>query len=119
MGGTLFHDFRFPGRACVAIGATSPILRHRSPEERCLKMLIFCPAGSCLLSGKFLEQFRFTDRYRAYGLGEDKDFTFQVAQQYRLVFNKKATLLHLEATEMRPDKRLWGKKFCTGKISVF
>ncbi|NWH04707.1 glycosyltransferase family 2 protein [Desulfobacter latus] len=89
------------------------------PGGETLKDVDFLSGGVMSFKRQIFEQFRFTDRYRAYGLGEDKDFTFQVAQQYRLVFNKKATLVHLEAIEMRPDKRLWGKKFVLGRYLFF
>lgn len=93
----------------------SPLKSGGSP----LKDVDFLSGGVMSFRRAIFDEFRFTDRYRAYGLGEDKDFTYQVSQKYRLVLNKRATLIHLEAHEMRPDKRVYARKFVLGRYLFF
>ncbi len=90
-----------------------------NPGGSHLKNVDFLSGGVMSFRRAIFEEFRFTDRYRAYGLGEDKDFTYQVSQKYRLVLNKKATLIHLESHEMRPDKRVYARKFVLGRYLFF
>lgn len=84
-----------------------------------LKNVDFLPGCAMSFRKEIFEEFQFTDHYRAHGLGEDKDFSYQVSQKYRLVLNKKATLVHLESHEMRPDKRLYARKFVLGRYLFF
>jgi glucosyl-dolichyl phosphate glucuronosyltransferase len=44
------------------------------------------------------------ERYLNYGLGEDKDFSYQVSKKYKLVINPDAKLMHMESPKMRVDE---------------
>jgi len=60
-----------------------------------------------------------TDRYQNYGLGEDQDFSYRVSRKYKLFINPKATLLHLESPQMRPDKKNMGRMFVLNRYLFF
>ncbi|MBU1003137.1 MAG: glycosyltransferase family 2 protein [Proteobacteria bacterium] len=64
-------------------------------------------------------EFSFTERYREYGLGEDKDFSVAVSRRHPLYLNPKARLVHLEATAMRPEDRRWARMFLMGTYLLF
>ncbi len=68
---------------------------------------------------KVFEELRFTDGYRSWGLGEDKDFSYQVAKRHRMLIQPQALLNHYESPTMRPDKRAWGRKFVLGRWLFF
>lgn len=68
---------------------------------------------------KVFHEFVFTNRYRDYGLGEDKDFSYQVSKKYKLFLNPEAKMLHLESPEMRPDKMEEGRMFIMGRYMFF
>lgn len=77
-------------------------------------------SGCCMSYRKTVfEHFKFTDRYRDFGFGEDKDFSYRVSRKFRLVTNKRARLQHLESIAMRPRKRQYGKKVVMGRYHFF
>jgi GT2 family glycosyltransferase len=54
------------------------------------------------------DQFQFDQRLGAYGWGEDKDFSFRVAQVYRLMAIPNAKLIHLKEPSGRINVRYLG-----------
>ncbi len=89
-----------------------------SPIKK-IKEVDFLSGGVSSFRKEVFQTFHFTDKYRNYGFGEDKDFSFQVSKKYKLFFNPNAKLLHLEAPKMRPDKKLTGRKFVIGRYLFF
>ncbi len=79
----------------------------------------FLDGGACSYRREVFEDLSFTDRYRKYGLGEDKDFSYRVSRRYTLMLSQLARLDHLESTVMRPDLRTWGRKFIMGRYLFF
>lgn len=79
----------------------------------------FLDGGVSSYRKEIFREFIFTDAYRRYGFGEDKDFSYRVSRKFRLVFTPKAKLVHLESSTMRPDMRTWGRKFIIGRWLFF
>ncbi len=79
----------------------------------------FLDGGVSSYRREIFNEFVFTDAYRKFGFGEDKDFSYRVSRKYRLLFTPKARLVHLESSTMRPDKRTWGRKFIIGRWLFF
>jgi len=75
----------------------------------------------CAMSFKKLvfSQYQFTEGYRDYGFGEDKDFSYQVSRNYPLFIQKQACLHHLESENQRPDRVKYGKKYVLGRYIFF
>ncbi len=71
----------------------------------------FLSGGVSSFKRTIFEEFQFSDQYRGYGLGEDKEFTWRVAQKYRLYINPAALLDHNESPVMRYDKYKMGRAF--------
>lgn len=84
-----------------------------------VKEVEFLPGCALSFRRKIFKEFIFTDRYRSYGFGEDKDFTYQVSKKYKLLINRSARLQHLESEKMRPEKKGYGKKFVIGRYLFF
>jgi glycosyltransferase involved in cell wall biosynthesis len=68
---------------------------------------------------KIFNELTFTDEYRTYGLGEDKDFSYQVSRKFKLIINPGARLLHIKSPEMRPQKKREGRMFVMGRYMFF
>lgn len=79
----------------------------------------FLDGGVCSFRREVFDQMSFTDAYRRYGFGEDKDFTYRVSRKWRLVYTPFARLVHLESSTMRPDMRTWGRKYIIGRWLFF
>ncbi|XPV75086.1 MAG: glycosyltransferase family 2 protein [Desulfovibrio sp.] len=79
----------------------------------------FLDGGVCSYRHEVFDHFSFTDHYRKYGFGEDKDFSYSVSRRYTLVLTPLARLDHLESAVMRPDLRTWGRKFIMGRYLFF
>ena len=101
-----------PSGFCTDFGET-PLRIHGTRETD------FQDGGAASYRRPVFDGLRFTDGYRAWGLGEDKDFSYQVAKAHRMVVNPKARLYHWESPTMRPDKRKWGGKFVFGRYLFF
>ena len=101
-----------PSGFCVQFGETPFPVRQ-------VKQVDFLMGGVCSFPRRIFDEFAFTDRYRRFGLGEDKDFTLQVSARYPLYVTPYAQLLHFEAPAMRPDKRRWGRLFLVGTFLLF
>jgi glucosyl-dolichyl phosphate glucuronosyltransferase len=59
------------------------------------------------------------ERYLNYGLGEDKDFSYQVSKKYKLVINPEAKLMHLESPKMRVDEFRESRMFLLDRYLFF
>ena len=79
----------------------------------------FLPGCAMSFRKEVFQEFSFTDSYRSYGFGEDKDFSYQVSKKYSLLINRAARLMHMESPEMRPDKKAYGKKIVLGRYLFF
>ena len=86
---------------------------------RGIKEVDFLPGGAMSFRKEIFQEFSFTDRYRSYGFGEDKDFSYQVSKKYSLLLNRAAKLIHIESPKMRPDKKTYGKKIVLGRYLFF
>lgn len=93
-----------PSGFCTDFGTTPFVLKQPVPVD-------FLSGGVSSFKKEVFEHFSFSDNYRGYGLGEDKDFTFRVSKKYRLMVNPRARLLHHESPKMRYDKRRMGRAF--------
>jgi len=101
-----------PSGFCTEIGQSGVPARRVVDAD-------FLPGGICSYRRKVFDDFTFTDGYRDLGLGEDKDFSFQVSRRYKLKVTPFAKLHHLEASAMRPDSRVAGRKFVIGRYLFF
>lgn len=93
-----------------------------SPEKKAPHGLLHVDflSGCCFSFRKeVFQRFRFTGRYRAFGFGEDKDFSHRVSKCYGLITNKNARIHHFESTVMRPQKRTYGRKLVMGRYHFF
>ena len=88
------------------------------PPRR-IKEVDFLSGGAMSFKKEIFNEMTFTDRYRDFGFGEDKDFSLKVSRNYKLIFNPRATLLHMENPIMRPDKESTGRKFVIGRYLFF
>jgi len=79
----------------------------------------FLPGGICSYRRRVFDEFLFTERYRALGFGEDKDFSYRVSRKYRLLVTPHAKLHHLNSPEMRPNLYMNGRKFVVGRYLFF
>ncbi|MEE8574984.1 MAG: glycosyltransferase, partial [Thermodesulfobacteriota bacterium] len=79
----------------------------------------FFPGCACSFRKEAIEDVAFTDQYRKFAFGEDKDFSIRIAKKHRLVMNTNAKLHHLESTSMRPDKGREGRMYIIGKYLFF
>jgi glycosyltransferase involved in cell wall biosynthesis len=59
---------------------------------------------------ELFESFDFSEAYKGYGLGEDKNFCCRVSQVYRLMLNPAALLDHFESPQMRHPMRKRGRE---------
>ncbi|NJB67650.1 glycosyltransferase involved in cell wall biosynthesis [Desulfobaculum xiamenense] len=101
-----------PSGFCTDFGTTwFPVRETREAD--------FVDGGVSSFRREIFADMRFTERYREFGLGEDKDFSIRVARRYGLAVTPNARLLHHESPKMRPDKRLWGRKFVLGRYLFF
>lgn len=101
-----------PSGFCTNYGATSHPPTH-------LMAVDFLSGAACSYRAGVFDQLGFTDRYRDFGFGEDKDFSIQVAERYRLLLQPKARLYHFESPLMRPDLYNTGRKFILGRYLFF
>lgn len=79
----------------------------------------FLDGGVCSFRREVFDELSFTDAYRRYAFGEDKDFTYRVSRRWKLMYTPLARLVHLESSTMRPDMRTWGRKFVMGRWLFF
>lgn len=101
-----------PSGFCTQYGETPYPLKE-------IKIVDFLSGGASSFHRKIFEEFSFTQHYREYGLGEDKDFTVMVSRRYPLYLNPKARLIHLEAGAMRPQDRRWSRMYLIGTYLLF
>ncbi len=64
-------------------------------------------------------EFRFSESYRGYGQGEDKDFSYRVSRKYTLLVNPHAKLYHYESPQMRYDQEKKGKEYFCARYNFF
>lgn len=101
-----------PSGYCTSFGTTNfPIKKIQEVD--------FLSGGVMSYRMEIFQEFSFTDKYRNYGYGEDKDFSFRVSKKYKLFFNPKAKILHLESPKMRPDEVIAGRKLVIGRYLFF
>jgi glycosyltransferase involved in cell wall biosynthesis len=101
-----------PSGFCTDFGITGRPIREIADVD-------FLHGCNMSFRKKIFNDFTFTDEYRTYGLGEDKDFSYQVSKKFKLIINPKSRLLHLKSPEMRPDKMKEGKMFIIGRYMFF
>ncbi|MDP8217550.1 MAG: hypothetical protein P9M03_02365, partial [Candidatus Theseobacter exili] len=101
-----------PSGFCTEVGVTEFRLKHVTEVD-------FLGGGVCSYRKKIFREFGFTDKYRDYAFGEDKDFSYRVSKKYKLVVNPDAKAFHYKSPEMRPSKRKNGQKFVMGKYLIF
>ena len=79
----------------------------------------FLSGGVSSFKKEVFESFSFSEKYKGYGMGEDKDFSFRVARKFRLVVNPRAKLYHYESPKMRFDKARETKEIAFGRYHLF
>ncbi len=92
-----------PSGFCVDFQTTPYPVRELS-EVR------FFPGGASSFRREVFAQEGFSEEYRGYGLGEDKDFCVRVGRRWRLLVNPAARIHHYESPKMRFDKRRRGRE---------
>ncbi len=101
-----------PSGFCVNFGATG-----RLPTDT--HGVDFLAGGVSAYPKRIFKTFRFSEAYTGYGLGEDKDFSFRVSRQYRLLINPDAKLYHHESPKMRFDKHRLGREYVISRHRFF
>lgn len=99
-------------------GFFTDLKENESPLKETLSVE-YLPGCAMSYKKKIFSEYKFTEKYRDYGFGEDKDFSFQVSRKYKLFIQKSACLKHLESIKMRPDKKMYGKKYVLGRYLFF
>jgi len=99
-------------------GFFTELQEHEYPLQETVKV-DYLPGCAMSYRRDIFSEFAFTEKYRDYGFGEDKDFSFQVSKKYKLFIQKSACLHHLESVEMRPEKKLYGNKYVLGRYLFF
>ncbi len=101
-----------PSGFCTNYGATGYQIKKTKEVD-------FLSGGVSSFRSEVFHKFSFTEKYLNYASGEDKDFSYQIIRDYKLLVTPKAKLLHLESPRMRPDKKLTGRKFVIGRYLFF
>ena len=68
-----------------------------------LKKVDFLDGGVMSVRSEVFEEFSFNEKYNRCGMGEDKDFSYRVAQRYNVKINPKARLYHMNSIIMSPN----------------
>jgi GT2 family glycosyltransferase len=97
---------------CVDYGATGRPMQKAGRVD-------FLSGCAMSFRREIFGEFFFTDRYRNFGFGEDKDFSYRVAKKYGLIYSPKARLKHMVSVSMRPDKGREGRMFILGRYLFF
>ena len=79
----------------------------------------FLSGGVSSFRKEVFESFLFSEKYKGYGMGEDKDFSFRVSRKFRLVVNPHAKLYHYESPKMRFDKAKEARETAIGRYHFF
>lgn len=69
----------------------------------------FLGGASFSFKKKVFKEFNFSEDFKGYGLGEDKEFTYRVSKKYHLAICTDAKLFHYESPLMRYQMRDRGK----------
>ena len=102
-----------PSGFCTSFGTTA------SPIKRVCEVDFF-PGCGCSFRKEVFEKLRFTEKYPSHeSYGEDKDFSYQVSKEYKLLFTPEAKLNHHGSLKMRPDKEAFGRMFVLGNYFFF
>jgi len=101
-----------PSGFCVDFGSTGiPLKRPKEVE--------FLPGVSSSYRREVFEKNLFSTKYKGYGLGEDKDLSYRVAQDWKLISSPDVRLHHLESPKMRYDKARMGQESVIAKYRFF
>jgi len=79
----------------------------------------FLLGGVSSYKKSIFEEFSFSESYKGYGKGEDKDFSYRVSRKYKLLINHRARLYHYESPRMRYDRTQKGYEFIVGRYRFF
>lgn len=96
-------------------GRTGSPIRNVTPVD-------FLLGGVSAYKREVFEQFRFSNRYRSasgYGQGEDKEFSYRVSRQYRLLINPDARLYHYPAPKKNFNRYIKGRAFILSRYYFF
>ncbi len=94
-----------PSGFCTELGSTGFHIKKTKEVD-------FLGGGVCSFRKSIFQEFSFDkENYIGYGLGEDKDFSYQVSKKHKLLFNPNAKLLHFCSPEMRVDEFRYGQMF--------
>jgi len=99
-----------PSGYCTEYGSTGRPLRRLTDVE-------FLVGATSAYRRAIFDEFRFTENYRE--LGEDKDFSYRVSRNYRLLVNPDARLFHHESELGRGDRRSRGRRGILGRYLFF
>lgn len=84
-----------------------------------IKKVDFLMGGVMSFRREIFNEFTFNEKYNEYGAGEDKDFSYKVAQKYDIKVNPKARLYHMEVAHMKPDDMKITRMFLIGHYLFF
>ena len=88
------------------------------PPKRVMKV-DFLMGGVSSYRREIFSEFLFSEEYRGYGKGEDKDFSYRVSRKYLLLINPSARLYHYESPQMRYDKARNAQEFIFVRYKFF
>jgi glycosyltransferase involved in cell wall biosynthesis len=75
--------------------------------------------GVAAFRREVFSQFQFSEKYKGYGLGEDKDFSRAIAKNYQLFVEPAAQFYHYESPTMRINLYERGYQFILGRYFFF
>ncbi|MBI4614778.1 MAG: glycosyltransferase [Planctomycetes bacterium] len=87
------------------------------PRE--LTQVEFLSGGVSSYRREIFDRFAFTPGYDGLARGEDKDFSYRVGREFRLLHAPAARLEHHEAPQMRLDLFGTGRRFLVGRYLFF
>ena len=111
MGG--FHEGRVLPSGFTVDPCEVPVLA-REPFD-----VQFLSGCSMSFRRELFDEFSFSEDYKGYGLGEDKDFCCRVSRVYRLMINPAAKLDHHESPQMRHAERQRGRESVVHRFVFF
>jgi GT2 family glycosyltransferase len=79
----------------------------------------FLMGGVCSYKKWVFNKFKFSETYKGYGQGEDKDFSYRVSRAYKLLINPKARLYHYHSPQMRHDQEKKGEEYFYERYNFF
>jgi GT2 family glycosyltransferase len=82
-----------------------PTDRHLHPNQHNIEPIECLPGCGAAYHKKVFEEFQFDELMGGYAYMEDDDFSFRIGRKFKLLYNPKARLQHLETPTARGNPR--------------